>query len=159
LIEFIQNRISLFVFVQHPASLNQNENRMNKHILIVEDHKALRKSLMDWLKGIFPQCDFSEAACGEEAIEICRDILPDLILMDISLPRLNGIGTVKDIISLVPKAKVIMLTIHEEEAYRIEAMSAGASAYVPKSMMKNDLIPTIRRLFAASGHKESKGME
>ena len=132
---------------------------MQKQILIVEDHKVLRNSLRDWLKGVFPQCDFSEAASGETAIEICRTITPDLILMDISLPRLNGIGTVKHILSLVPKAKVIMLTIHEEEAYRIEAMSAGASAYVTKSVMKTELIPTIRRLFAASGRKESKGME
>jgi DNA-binding NarL/FixJ family response regulator len=45
--------------------------------------------------------------------------------MDISLPRMNGIGTVKQILSMVPKAKVIMLTIHEEEAYRIEALSSG----------------------------------
>ena len=123
---------------------------MQKQILIVEDHKVLRNSLRDWLKGVFPQCDFSEAASGETAIEICRTITPDLILMDISLPRLNGIGTVKHILSLVPKAKVIMLTIHEEEAYRIEAMSAGASAYVPKSVMKTELIPTMTRLLEAN---------
>jgi len=123
---------------------------MQKHILIVEDHKALRKSLMDWLKGVFPRCDFSEAASGEEAIEICRNITPDLILMDISLPRMNGIGTVKQIFPMVPKAKVIMLTIHEEEAYRTEAMSAGASTFVPKRVMKTELIPTMTRLLEAN---------
>ena len=132
---------------------------MNKHILIVEDHKALRKSLMDWLKRVFPNCDFSEAASGEEAIEICRDRTPDLILMDITLPRLNGIGTTKRLLTLVPKARVIMLTIHEDEAYRSEAMSAGASGFVPKRVMKTELIPTMKRLLAASGHKNSKGME
>ncbi len=132
---------------------------MKKHILIVEDHKALRKSLMDWLKGIFPQCDFSEAASGEAAIEICRDITPDLILMDISLPRLNGIGTTKRLLTAVPKARVVMLTIHEEEAYRSAAMSAGACCFVPKRVMKTELIPTMKRLLAASGHKGPKGME
>ena len=132
---------------------------MDKHILIVEDHKALRKSLMDWLKGFFPQCDFSESASGEEAIEICRDITPDLILMDIGLPRLNGIGTTKSLLTMVPNTLVVILTIHEDEAYRSEAMSAGASAFVPKRVMKTELIPTIKRLLAASGHKGSKGMK
>ena len=132
---------------------------MNKHILIVEDHKALRKSLMDWLKGVFPQCDFSEAASGEEAIEICRDIPPDLILMDISLPRLNGIGTTKHILSMFPKARIVMLTIHEEEAYRSEAMSAGAIAFVTKRLMKTELVPTLKKLLDASGNNGSKGME
>ena len=129
------------------------------HILIVEDHKALRKSLRDWLNGVFPQCDFSEAASGEEAIEICRDLTPDLILMDIGLPRLNGIGTIKRLLTMVPKARVVMLTIHEEEAYRSEALSAGASAFVSKRKMKTELIPTIKRLLAASGPKGSKGMK
>jgi len=132
---------------------------MQKHILIVEDHKALRKSLGDWLKGVFPQCVFSEAASGEAAIEICRNITPDLILMDISLPRMNGIGTVKQILSMVPKAKVIMLTIHEEEAYRIEAMSAGASAYVTKRVMKTELIPTMTRLLEATESEGLKGIK
>jgi two-component system response regulator NreC len=132
---------------------------MQKHILIVEDHKAVRKSLLDWLRGIFPQCDFSEAASGETAIEICLTITPDLILMDISLPRLNGIETTKRILSMVPKAKVIMLTIHEEEAYRIEAMSAGASAFVPKRVMKTELIPTMTRLLEATESKGLKGIK
>ena len=119
-----------------------------KNILIVEDHKAVRKSLIDWLEGGFPQCDFAEAASGEEAIEICRTITPDLILMDISLQRLNGIGTTKRILSTIPTVRIIMLTIHEEKAYRTESMSAGASAFIPKRKMKTELIPTIERLLA-----------
>ncbi len=132
---------------------------MGNHILIVEDHKALRKSLGEWLKGVLPQCDFSEAASGEEAIEICRDITPDLILMDISLPRLNGIGTTKSLLTMVPTARVVMLTIHEEEAYRSEALSAGASGFVPKRLMKSELVPTLKRLLASSGHNGSEGAE
>ena len=132
---------------------------MEKHILIVEDHKAVRRSLRDWLGGVFPQCGFTEAVSGEEAIEICRTITPDLILMDISLPRLNGIGTTKCILSMIPAVRIIMLTIHEEEAYRTEAMAAGASAFVPKRKMKTELIPAMKRLLAASGHKGLKGIK
>ncbi len=132
---------------------------MDRHILIVEDHQALRKSLMDWLKGVFPQCNFLEAESGEAAIEICRTITPDLILMDISLPGVNGIGTTKRLLPIVPKARVIMLTIHEDEAYRSEAMSAGASAFVSKRVMKAELIPTMKRLLEATKNKGLKGMK
>ena len=121
---------------------------MQRNILIVEDHKAVRKTLIDWLEGVFPRCDFIEATSGEDAIEICRTIIPDLILMDISLPRLNGIGTTKRILSMIPAVRVIMLTIHEEEVYRVESMSAGASAFIPKRMMKTELVPAIEKLLA-----------
>ncbi|MFH0789282.1 MAG: hypothetical protein V2B13_16920, partial [Pseudomonadota bacterium] len=60
---------------------------------------------------------------------------------------------------IAPKARVIMLTIHEDEAYRSEAMSAGASAYVPKRVMKTELIPTMKKLLAATEGKGSKGMK
>jgi DNA-binding NarL/FixJ family response regulator len=129
---------------------------MEKHILIVDDHKAVRRSLRDWLEGVFPQCDFTEAASGEEAIEICRTITPDLILMDISLPKLNGISTTRRILSMIPKVRVVMLTIHEEEPYRIEAMSAGAISFIPKRMMKTELIPTIKKLLNATGRQRDK---
>lgn len=132
---------------------------MDEQILIVEDHQALRKSLMDWLKGVFPQCDFFEAESGEAAIEICRTITPVLILMDISLPGVNGIATTKRLLPIAPKARVIMLTIHEDEAYRSEAISAGASAYVTKRVMKTELIPTMKRLLEATESKRSKGMK
>lgn len=119
---------------------------MKKNILIVEDHKAVRKSLMVWLEGVFPGCDFTEADSGEKAIEICRALTPGLILMDISLPKLNGIETTKRILSMIPAVRVIMLTIHEDKSYRTESMSAGASAFIPKRVMRTELIPTIRAL-------------
>ena len=129
---------------------------MKRHILIVEDHKAVRKSLRDWLEGVFPQCDFSEATNGEEAIEICRDITPDLILMDIGLPGLNGFETTQRILSMISNTRVVMLTIHEEEAYRSLALSVGASAYVPKRKMKTELIPTIKELLKGIRKKGDK---
>jgi len=132
---------------------------MKRHILIVEDHNAVRKSLRDWLGGVFPKCNLIESTSGEEAIEICRTITPDVILMDISLPKMNGIEATKRILSISPKTRVVMLTIHESEKYRIEAMSAGASAYVTKSVMKTELIPTMTRLLEATESKGLKGIK
>jgi DNA-binding NarL/FixJ family response regulator len=121
---------------------------MSSTILIVEDHEAVRSSLRDWLKGVFPQCDVVEAASGEEAIAIARVRLPRVVVMDIGLPRMNGIEATRQIKATVPAVQVVVLTIHEEEAYRADAVTAGAAAYVPKRVMQTELVPTLATLLS-----------
>jgi len=118
-------------------------------ILIVEDHDAVRQSLREWLEAVFPQCRVMEAASGEEAVEVAQATSPRVVVMDIVLPQMDGIEATRRIKASVPAAEVVMLTIHEAEAYRADAAAAGASAYVPKSAMQTELIPTLAALLAS----------
>ncbi len=127
---------------------------MSPTILIVEDHQAVRNSLRDWLEAIFPQCDVVEAASGEEAVVIACARSPRVVVMDIGLPQMNGIEATRQIKAAVPTAQVVILTIYEEEAYRADAVTAGAVAYVPKRVMQTELVPTLAALL--SDQKESK---
>jgi len=117
-------------------------------ILIVEDHDAVRRSLRDWLEVEFPRCRVIEAGSGEEAIALLRTESPRLVLMDISLPGTSGIEATRQIKASLPATHIVMLTIHEGETYRADAIEAGASAYVPKRAMQTELIPTLAALLA-----------
>jgi len=121
---------------------------MTATILVIEDHEAVRRSLRDWLEVEFPQCRVIEAASGEEAIALIRGESPRLVLMDISLPGMSGIEATRRIKAALPSAQVVMLTIHENDTYRADATTAGASAYVPKRVMQTELIPTLAALLA-----------
>jgi len=122
---------------------------MEATILIVEDHDIMRRSLRDWLEVAFPQCHVVEAASGEEAVAIARAKSPQLVLMDIGLPQMNGIEATRQIKAAMPAVQVVMLTIYEDDAYRADAAAAGASAYVPKRMMHTELLPTLAALLTA----------
>jgi len=124
---------------------------MTATILIVEDHDAVRRSLRDWLQVEFPQCRVIEAASGEEAIVLIQVESPRLVVMDISLPGMSGIEATRQIKAALPSAQIVMLTIHENDTYRADATTAGASAYVPKRVMQTELIPTLAALLANDG--------
>jgi two-component system invasion response regulator UvrY len=115
-------------------------------ILIVEDHAAVRKSLCDWLRVMLPDCEFVEAQSGEEAMSLTDAQPPDLVLMDIGLPGMTGIEATRRIKAIAPKTLVVILSIHEEEAYQLDAATAGASAFVSKRTMQTKLVPVIKTL-------------
>jgi two-component system response regulator NreC len=116
-------------------------------ILIVDDHVHIRKLLKEWLKDEFPHCGFLEAACAKDAINYCcRDESPDLVIMDISLPEINGITATLEIKTLQPEVPVVILTIYENDVYREAALKAGANGYVVKDRIHEDLIPLIAGL-------------
>lgn len=115
-------------------------------ILIVDDHAQVRKLLREWLQGEFPDRRWIEAASGEEAVAVAAAEGADLVLMDIDLPGINGIEAARRIKVALPHCHVIMLTIHEEAVFRAEAQAAGASGYVVKRRMHEELVPLLRRL-------------
>jgi len=123
-------------------------------ILIVEDHDAVRRSLRDWLEVEFPQCRVIEATSGEEAVALIQTESPRLVVMDISLPGMSGIEATRQIKAALPSTQVVMLTIHEDDAHRADATTAGASAYVTKRVMQTQLIPTLAALLADERHGE-----
>jgi two-component system chemotaxis response regulator CheY len=112
-------------------------------IMIVEDHETVRASLHGWIQGVFPASRILQAASGEAALALAEEIAPDVVLMDIGLPGMNGIEAAERLTRRFPATRVVMLTILEDESYRTRALAAGAAAFVPKRLMETDLIPVL----------------
>lgn len=121
---------------------------MKGTILIVEDHDEVRATLHDWLSVIFYDCLFSEAKSGEEAVALIQAKPPDIVLMDIGLPGMNGIDATRRIKTTTPQVQVVMVTIHENPDYKNESIAAGATAYVTKRKMEKELIPLLKNLLS-----------
>jgi DNA-binding NarL/FixJ family response regulator len=122
-------------------------------ILIVEDHDELRHSLQDWLRSFFRDCNVLQAKSGEEAVQQAGAEPPDIVLMDIMLPEMNGIEAASHIKSLVPGVQILMLSMYEDSAYQSDAETAGAVGYIPKRRMGAELIPAITKLLCETVKK------
>jgi CheY-like chemotaxis protein len=119
---------------------------MKGTILIVEDNDRVCNSLYDWLSVIFPDYTLPIAKSGEEAIDHVTAKPPDIVLMDIGLPGMNGIRATQIIKAIAPQTKVVVVTIYEDLEHQTGALAAGASAYVTKRKMHNELIPIMSML-------------
>jgi two-component system response regulator NreC len=114
------------------------------NLLLVDDHQVVRTGLRMLLEGQPDMKIIGEAESGLQALEKARELSPDVIVMDITLPDISGIEATKRIKELFPEISVVALTIHEDEQYFFEMLQAGASGYVPKRAAPEDLITSIR---------------
>lgn len=113
-------------------------------ILIVDDHADFRRRLMEFLASE-PEIEVvGEAGEAQEAILKARELQPDLVLMDVRMPGINGISATRQLKDEMPQLKVIVLTILDLEEYREAAMASGASGYVIKKHLVQELLPAIR---------------
>jgi DNA-binding NarL/FixJ family response regulator len=113
-------------------------------ILIAEDHTILREGLRALLSGV-PQLQVAgEAVDGMEAIRMANDLQPDLVLLDLSMPRTNGLEALREIKRTNPHIKVLILTVQKAEDYVHAALHSGADAYVLKDSSSADLFNAIR---------------
>ena len=117
-------------------------------VMIVDDNDLVREALRTWLMIAFPDCLFEDANSGEDAIALAVSNPPDLVLMDLGLPCMNGIEATRRIKEHTPAAQVVMLSIHEDAQYVAEAIEAGVSSYISKRKMHSELIPTIVNLLS-----------
>ena len=117
-------------------------------ILIVEDHEAVRASLINLLRANFKDCRFLETKNGEEAIALVRAHKPDIVLMDIGLPEMSGIEATRHIKTEVPKTKVVVMTIHEAPHYQADADAVGASGFLLKKEIPSKLVPLLAELLS-----------
>ena len=109
-------------------------------VLIVDDQKVSRDSIREVLK-LFPNLEvIGEAESGEEAIEFLKRSQPNLVLMDISLPGMNGLQCTRVLKGRYPKITVFVITSNRPENYRNPAIDAGASEYIPKSQIRKELV-------------------
>ncbi|MDQ2776750.1 MAG: response regulator transcription factor [Acidobacteriota bacterium] len=121
-------------------------------ILLADDHTIVRKGLRLLLER---ESDFgviAEASNGREAVDAVTRDFPDVVIMDIAMPLLNGIEATKRISAEHPKTAVIILSVHSDEAYVLRALKAGARGYLLKDSAENDLIQAIRAVAAGKAY-------
>jgi two-component system response regulator NreC len=114
-----------------------------RKIVIAEDHTILRAGLRALLSGQNGLEVIGEAGDGREAVRKIDTLQPDLLLIDLSMPKLNGIDAIREIKSRHPEIKIIVLTVHKSDEYIIAALKAGANGYMLKDASQNELLLAI----------------
>jgi len=117
-------------------------------ILVVDDHPLLRQSLVDVLKKENGFKVIAEASGGEEAVKLVEELEPDLVIMDIGLPDIDGLEATRRIKSLRPDTAVLVLTIYGDEQHILGILQAGASGYLTKSVVGEDIIHAIHGIIS-----------
>lgn len=124
-------------------------------ILIVDDDERVRETLARILEKDREFTVVGEAGDGSEALELARTLSPDLILMDLAMPRVNGLEATRSIKAERPETKVIIITRYQEDAYRQAAAQSGADAFLPKGTRVPELLTTIRQLVEGGPNKKA----
>ena len=114
-------------------------------ILLADDHAIVRDGLRSLLSSDGLQV-VAQATDGREAVRLAREHQPDLAILDVSMPILNGIDAAREIGSASPKTQAILLTVHSEDQYVMEAVRAGIRGYVLKTQVTEDLMRAIREV-------------
>lgn len=118
---------------------------MPTRLLIADDHALFREGI----KALLPPAEFevvAEAANGQDAIRLTRSHKPDIALLDISMPGLNGVDAAREALRTSPRTKVIVLTMHKDNAYLAEALRAGVRGYILKSRGATELVAALREV-------------
>ncbi len=127
-------------------------------VLVVDDHRLVREGLISLLR-LNPEIEVvGEASDGDEAVGKARSLKPDVVLMDISMPGMNGITATRLIKKDLPETKVIMLTMLDQEGYVYEAVKAGATGYLLKNTGLEELVKAIKEVHrgGATLHPEAQ---
>ncbi len=118
-------------------------------IILADDHEIVRqglKSLLE-LKGFEV---VGEAADGQESIRLCKELQPDIAVLDLTMPLINGVDAAREILKDIPGIKVVLLTMHTEERYVLDALQAGVSGYVMKTQATSDLVQALNEVSRGS---------
>ena len=115
-------------------------------ILIADDHDVIREGIKNILHD---QPDYEvvgEAANGEEVLDKVEALKPDILLLDISMPRLSGLDAIGQVHCISPKTKIIIITVHKAHAYIVKALQAGVKGYLQKENAAEELLPALVRI-------------
>lgn len=123
-----------------------------KRIVIAEDHRILREGLKSLLASKPEYNVVGEAEDGLDAISIVRESNPDLVLLDLSMPKLDGLSAMRDIKKIRPETKILALTVHADEDYVLEAFNAGADGYCLKDAGRTELLMAIESIFSGKSY-------
>jgi DNA-binding NarL/FixJ family response regulator len=117
-------------------------------VLTVDDHDLLREGVVSVIQSEPDMALAGEAKNGAEAVERYRALRPDVTLMDLQMPEMNGIDAIRAIRGEFPSARIIVLTTYEGDVLALRAIRAGAAGYLLKGMLRRDLLDTIRAVHA-----------
>lgn len=113
-------------------------------ILLVDDHAVLRAGLRLLLDAQTDMQVIGEASDGSEALQLCETLKPDLLLLDLSMPGLGGLDAIPVMRKAAPTARILVLTMHDDESYLKGALRSGASGYVLKKAADSELLSAVR---------------
>ena len=117
-------------------------------VLVIDDHPLLRDGIAFALQARHDMRVVGEASDGQEGLEIFKKVLPDVVLVDLQMPRMNGIDAILAMRQHYPAAKFIVLTTYSGDAQVVRALKAGARGYLLKGMLRKDLVETILAVHA-----------
>ena len=118
-------------------------------VLIVDDHDVVRQGVRAFLEAQADLHIVGEAASGEEAIRLAEDFIPDVVLMDLAMPGMNGVEATREVKRISPRTQVVVLTSYHDDEYIFTALRVGALSYTLKDIRREELVEIIRK--AAQG--------
>ena len=121
-------------------------------ILLADDHTLVRESLVSLLQAGGDVQVVAQAADGLDTVTKAIATQPDIVVTDIAMPRLNGIEVVRRLREAVPQVRVLVLTMHQEDEYVLQAVRAGADGYLVKDSAAEELLAAVRSLHAGQGY-------
>lgn len=125
-------------------------------ILIADDHGILREAIASLLNNEFGMEVIGEAQDGRTAVQLAKELHPDVIIMDIAMPGLNGIEATRQIVREMPNIKVIALSVYADRRSVREMLKAGASGYVPKQCAFKELVTAIQNVVSNQTYLSSR---
>jgi DNA-binding NarL/FixJ family response regulator len=117
-------------------------------VLLADDHSVVRQGLRVWLERSKSIQVVGEAADGRAAVSMAEELDPEVVIMDVAMPLLNGIEATAQITRARPHTHVIILSVHADESYILRALNAGAKGYLLKEATEEDLLPAVRSVLA-----------
>jgi two-component system, NarL family, response regulator NreC len=122
------------------------------NILLADDHAIVRQGLKLILSANADLHVVGEAANGREAVELAQRLKPDVVLMDVAMPELNGIEATRQMIAANPRTRVLVLSMHKEALYVREILRAGARGYILKDAIDKELVEAVRSVAQGDGY-------
>ncbi|MBO8164274.1 MAG: response regulator transcription factor [Brevibacillus sp.] len=113
-------------------------------IVLIDDHKLFREGIKRILEMEPDMRVVGEGADGEDAVRLAEQCSPDVILMDINMPNVNGVSATESVMEASPRSRIIILSIHDDEGYVYRTLRSGASGYLLKEMEADDLVEAVR---------------
>ena len=121
-------------------------------VLLADDHTVVREGLAGILQATPDIVVVAQVADGMAALAQTQSLRPDVAVLDISMPRLNGLDVIRRLHDTAPETRVLVLTMHDEDEYVLHAVHAGAAGYLQKDAAGAELIAAVRDLYAGRGH-------
>ena len=131
--------------------MSEDEAVPPARLLIVDDHDLIRESTRLMLEGVPDLEVVGEAVNGRHALELCRQLRPDLVLMDVRMPDMDGLTATREIKKEMPAISVLMVSAYESVDYRRDAARAGATDYILKDAERSQLLEAVRAALGQRG--------